>query len=54
MVIVAMIAMMKNPTKKTLSKVAVSTKTTMTTVLHRILVFDWSRFPFSTVQFAGI
>ena len=45
-----MIAMTKNPTKNTLSKVTVSMMTTMTTVPHRDLEIDWSSFPFSIVQ----
>ena len=39
-VTVAMIAMTKNPTKKTPSKVTMSMMTTMTTVLHRVLEND--------------
>ena len=47
MVTVAMTAMTKNPTKKTLSKV---TMPVMTTVLHLDLEIDWSSVPFSTVH----
>ena len=50
MVAVAMVAMTKNPTKNTSSKVTVSMMTTMTTVPHRDLEIDWSSFPFSTVH----
>ena len=41
----SMIAMMKNPTKKTLSKVTMS-MTATTTVLHRDLDIGWSKCPF--------
>ena len=50
MVTVAMVAMTKNPTKKTLSEVTMSKMTTMTTVLHRNLEIDWSSVLFFTVQ----
>ena len=50
MVIVAMIATTKNPTKETQSKVTVS----MTTVLHRIVEIDWSTLPLTTVQVVRI
>ena len=48
--IVAMSAVTKNLTMKTLMKVTMSMKTTMTTVHHRVLRIVWSCFPFSIVQ----
>ena len=49
-----MSAKMKNPTMKTLMKVTVSMKTTMTTVQHRLLRIVWYVFSFSTVQRVNI
>ena len=47
--IYAVSAMTKNPTTKTLMKVTMSKKTTMTTVQHRLLRLVWSYLPFSAV-----
>ena len=44
----------KNPTKKTLSKVTMSMKTTMTIVQHWVLRIVLSSFPFSTLQFVCV
>ena len=54
MVTVAMIAMMKSETRRTLSKVTMSMMTTITTVPHRNLENEWSSLPFFTVQSACI
>ena len=45
-----MFVLTKSPTMKTLSKMTMSKKTTMTTVRHRDLENDWSSSPFSTVH----
>ena len=48
MATVVMLVTTKNPTKKTLMKVTMSMMTTMTTVLHRVLLIDKSSYPYST------
>ena len=53
-VTVATIAMMKNPTKNTLSKMTMSMMTKMATVLHRDLENDCSSSPCSTPQSVSI